>query len=213
MKTVLVLIFMGLSNICMATQTLEENLGKEAKFTLIKEKSRTNYMIKSGKSLLKVADIKRMEDGIEYQVNWKYDVLVKWAGKRAGTIKLMMPGEVFSDSFWSNLQDGAIRTSNLTMTYIANKSSVTVNNKTYEDCNIIKIDDVRDSNLHALEKVLKVKAIELGLIDENNFREEKVENIEIEAVTHKDGPVMGVLQWTIQGDVKGYSIKMGFDLI
>ena len=213
MKAVLVLIFMGLSNICMATQTLEENLGKEAKFTLIKEKSRTNYMIKSGKSLLKVADIKEMEDGIEYQVNWKYDVLVKWAGRRAGTIRLMMPSEVFSDSFWSNLQGGAIRTSNLTMTYIANKNSVTVNNKTYENCNIIKIDDVRDSNLHALEKVLKVKAIELGLIDENNFREEKVENIEIEAVTHKDGPVMGVLQWTIQGDVKGYSIKMGFDLI
>ena len=42
---------------------------------------------------------------------------------------------------------------------------------------------------------------------------EKVENIEIEAVTHRDAPVMGVLQWTIQGDVKGYSIKMGFDLI
>ena len=213
MKGVLVLTFLVLSNICMATKAFEENLGKEAKFTLIKEKSRTNYMIKSGKSLLKVADIKEMEDGIEYQVNWKYDVLVKWAGRRAGTIRLMMPGEVFTDSFWPNLQDGAIRTSNLTMTYIANKNSVTLNNKTYENCNVIKIDDVRNSNLHTLEKVLKVKAIELGLIDENNLREEKVENIEIEAVTHRDAPVMGVLQWTIKGDVKGYSIKMGFDLI
>ena len=213
MKAVLFFIFLGLSNMCMATNALEENLGKEAKFTLIKEKSRTNYMIKSGKSLLKVADIKEIEGRIEYQVNWKYDVLVKWAGRRAGTIRLMMPGEVFTDSFWPNLQDGPIRTSNLTMTYIANKNSVTLNNKTYENCNVIKIDDVRDSNLHALEKVLKVKAIELGLIDENNLREEKVENIEIEAVTHRDAPVMGVLQWTIQGDVKGYSIKMGFDLI
>jgi len=213
MKGVLVLTFLALSNICMATKAFEENLGKEAKFTLIKEKSRTNYMIKSGKSLLKVADIKEMEDGIEYQVNWKYDVLVKWAGRRAGMIRLMMPGEVFTDSFWPNLQDGAIRTSNLTMTYIANKNSVTLNNKTYENCNVIKIDDVRNSNLHTLEKVLKVKAIELGLIDENNLREEKVENIEIEAVTHRDAPVMGVLQWTIKGDVKGYSIKMGFDLI
>ena len=39
------------------------------------------------------------------------------------------------------------------------------------------------------------------------------QNIEIEAVTHQDVQGMGILQWTIQGDVRGYSIKMGFDLI
>ena len=99
------------------------------------------------------------------------------------------------------------------MTYLGNKSSVILNNETYKNCNVIKIDDVKNSNIHAIKEIVKLKALELGLIDQNYLREEKVENIEIEAVTHKDAPVMGVLQWTIQGEVKGYSIKMGFDLI
>ena len=53
----------------------------------------------------------------------------------------------------------------------------------------------------------------MGVISEHSLREETVENIEIEAVTHQDAKGLGILQWTIQGDVRGYSIKMGFDLI
>ena len=213
MKNTLVLVFMSFLAFTGTSIASENHLGKRADFTLIKEKERTNYMIQSGKSLLKIVDLKETQDSSEYLVHWDYNVLVKWAGRRTGTIRLMMPSNIFNESFWSNLQDEPIQTSNLRMTYLGNKSSVILNNETYKNCNVIKIDDVKNSNIHAIKEILKLKALELGLIDQNYLREEKVENIEIEAVTHKDAPVMGVLQWTIQGEVKGYSIKMGFDLI
>ncbi len=191
----------------------EDRLGEETNFVLIKDKARTNYMVKSGKSKFQIMELKEVGGKSEYLVHWKYDVMVKWAGRRAGTIRLMMPSELFEDYFWSSIENSPIKTSNLTMTFIGKKDSVVMNNKTFKDLNVIKINEVKNSNLHVLEEMLIFKALEMGIISENSLREETVENIEIEAVTHQDVQGMGILQWTIQGDVRGYSIKMGFDLI
>ncbi|MEC7181445.1 MAG: hypothetical protein VXW15_01935, partial [Bdellovibrionota bacterium] len=157
--------------------------------------------------------LKEVDGQSEYLVHWKYDVMVKWAGRKAGTIRLMMPNEVFDDYFWASLENSAIKTSNLKMTFLGKKDSVSLNNQTFKDCNVIKINEVKNSNLRVLEKMLILKALDMGVISEHSLREETVENIEIEAVTHQDAKGLGILQWTIQGDVRGYSIKMGFDLI
>ena len=213
MKKILCLVLVGLLGLSLTLKASEDRLGEETNFVLIKDKARTNYMVKSGKSQFKIMDLREVGGQSEYLVNWKYDVMVKWAGKRAGTIPLMMPNEIFEDYFWSSLENSPIKTSNLTMTFLGKKDSVSLNNKTFKDCTVIKIDDVKNSNLHALEEMFILKALEMGIISEHSLREETVENIEIEAVTHQDAPGIGVLQWTIQGDVRGYSIKMGFDLI
>lgn len=213
MKKILCLVVIGILGWSFSISAFEERLGEKTDFVLNKDKARTNYMVKSGKSQFQIMDLKEVGGQSEYLVHWKYDVMVKWAGRRAGTIRLMMPNELFEDYFWSSLESSPIKTSNLKISFLGKKDSVVLNNKTFKDCNVIKIDEVKNSNLHVFEEMLMLKALEMGIISENSLREETVENIEIEAVTHQDAKGMGILQWTIQGDVRGYSIKMGFDLI
>ena len=213
MKKILSLVLVGVLGWSLTLLASEDRLGEETNFVLIKDKARTNYMVKSGKSKFKIMELKEVGGQSEYLVHWKYDVMVKWAGRKAGTIRLMMPNELFDDYFWASIENSAIKTSNLKMTFLGKKDSVSLNNKTFKDCNVIKIDEVKNSNLRVLEEMLILKAFEMGVISEHSLREETVENIEIEAVTHQDVKGLGILQWTIQGDVRGYSIKMGFDLI
>ena len=213
MKKILSLALVCVLGWSLTLSAFEDRLGEETNFVLIKDKSRTNYMVQSGKSKFQIMELKEVDGQSEYLVHWKYDVMVKWAGRRAGTIRLMMPNEVFDDYFWASLENSAIKTSNLKMTFLGKKDSVSLNNQTFKDCNVIKINEVKNSNLRVLEKMLILKALDMGVISEHSLREETVENIEIEAVTHQDAKGLGILQWTIQGDVRGYSIKMGFDLI
>ena len=213
MKKILSLALVCVLGWSLTLSAFEDRLGEETNFVLIKDKARTNYMVQSGKSKFQIMELKEVDGQSEYLVHWKYDVMVKWAGRRAGTIRLMMPNEVFDDYFWASLENNAIKTSNLKMTFLGKKDSVSLNNQTFKDCNVIKINEVKNSNLRVLEKMLILKALDMGVISEHSLREETVENIEIEAVTHQDAKGLGILQWTIQGDVRGYSIKMGFDLI
>ena len=213
MKKILSLVLVCVLGWPLTLSASEDRLGEETNFVLIKDKARTNYMVQSGKSKFQIMELKEVDGQSEYLVHWKYDVMVKWAGRRAGTIRLMMPNEVFDDYFWASLENNAIKTSNLKMTFLGKKDSVSLNNQTFKDCNVIKINEVKNSNLRVLEKMLILKALDMGVISEHSLREETVENIEIEAVTHQDAKGLGILQWTIQGDVRGYSIKMGFDLI
>ena len=213
MKKILSLALVCVLGWWLTLSAFEDRLGEETNFVLIKDKARTNYMVQSGKSKFQIMELKEVDGQSEYLVHWKYDVMVKWAGRRAGTIRLMMPNEVFDDYFWASLENSAIKTSNLKMTFLGKKDSVSLNNQTFKDCNVIKINEVKNSNLRVLEKMLILKALDMGVISEHSLREETVENIEIEAVTHQDAKGLGILQWTIQGDVRGYSIKMGFDLI
>tara|TARA_Y100001954_G_scaffold238916_1_gene309462 strand:- start:3260 stop:3901 length:642 start_codon:yes stop_codon:yes gene_type:complete len=213
MKKILSLALVCVLGWSLTLSAFEDRLGEETNFVLIKDKARTNYMVQSGKSKFQIMELKEVDGQSEYLVHWKYDVMVKWAGRRAGTIRLMMPNEVFDDYFWASLENSAIKTSNLKMTFLGKKDSVSLNNQTFKDCNVIKINEVKNSNLRVLEKMLILKALDMGVISEHSLREETVENIEIEAVTHQDAKGLGILQWTIQGDVRGYSIKMGFDLI
>ena len=213
MKKILSLALVCVLGWSLTLSAFEDRLGEETNFVLIKDKSRTNYMVQSGKSKFQIMELKEVDGQSEYLVHWKYDVMVKWAGRRAGTIRLMMPNEVFDDYFWASIENSAIKTSNLKMTFLGKKDSVSLNNQTFKDCNVIKINEVKNSNLRVLEKMLILKALDMGVISEHSLREETVENIEIEAVTHQDAKGLGILQWTIQGDVRGYSIKMGFDLI
>ena len=213
MKKILSLALVCVLGWSLTLSAFEDRLGEETNFVLIKDKARTNYMVQSGKSKFQIMELKEVSGQSEYLVHWKYDVMVKWAGRRAGTIRLMMPNELFDDYFWASLENSPIKTSNLKMTFLGKKDSVSLNNKTFKDCNVIKIDEVKNSNLRVLEEMLILKAFEMGVISEHSLREETVENIEIEAVTHQDAKGLGILQWTIQGDVRGYSIKMGFDLI
>ncbi|MEC8624008.1 MAG: hypothetical protein VXY34_04250 [Bdellovibrionota bacterium] len=213
MKKILSLALVCVLGWSLTLSAFEDRLGEETNFVLIKDKARTNYMVQSGKSKFQIMELKEVDGQSEYLVHWKYDVKVKWAGRKAGTIRLMMPNEVFDDYFWASLENSAIKTSNLKMTFLGKKDSVSLNNQTFKDCNVIKINEVKNSNLRVLEKMLILKALDMGVISEHSLREETVENIEIEAVTHQDAKGLGILQWTIQGDVRGYSIKMGFDLI
>ena len=213
MKKILSLALVCVLGWSLTLSAFEDRLGEETNFVLIKDKARTNYMVQSGKSKFQIMELKEVDGQSEYLVHWKYDVMVKWAGRKAGTIRLMMPNEVFDDYFWASLENSAIKTSNLKMTFLGKKDSVSLNNQTFKDCNVIKINEVKNSNLRVLEKMLILKALDMGVISEHSLREETVENIEIEAVTHQDAKGLGILQWTIQGDVRGYSIKMGFDLI
>ena len=94
MKKILSLVLVGVLGWSLTLLASEDRLGEETNFVLIKDKARTNYMVKSGKSKFKIMELKEVGGQSEYLVHWKYDVMVKWAGRKAGTIRLMMPNEL-----------------------------------------------------------------------------------------------------------------------
>jgi hypothetical protein len=187
-------------------------IGERSDLILVKDKTRTTKMIKKGHGFFEIKDLIETDAGEEYKVDYKFTIKVSFYGNKDGKISLMIPKSYFEDSFWTEIRRGIIQTSNLKIKLKGIKDRVVHNGKIYEDCPVLKIYDIQPTQVHSLIEVIGLKAVEMGILTENDDFAEEVQDLVATATIHPTLNALGVIRMDIDAKVRNYDIKMGFDL-
>jgi len=187
-------------------------IGEKSDMVLVKDRARTTSMIKSGQGFFEVKDLFETEKGEEYQIDYSFKIKVSFYGDRGGVITLMVPKSYFGDSFWGQVRRGVVETTNLKIKLEEIKDKIEHNGKTYEECPVLRIFDIKGKDEKSIKDLISLKAFEMGILNEKDLSSEEVSDIEAFVVTHPSVPALGVIQMNITGNVRNYKIKMGFDL-
>ncbi len=196
----------------------ENPVGEKAAYTLNDSSGRSSWIIKAGKADAKVLNFDPNNAfGPGYVLEINYDLTVRFKGRQQGTIKLLVPTEVFAANFISELAAHHPKSfGSFDLDYHGVATAKDANDRSYNDCAKTRIFNVSPEYLPSSMSNENIRFLSHEI---KNFEDEsgegisaiEVENIEINLRVHQSVPVLGAVQLDVSGSSSGVSFKAGFD--
>lgn len=213
MKTILFSLFAIASSLSFASRN---PIGERASYVLNDSSERSSWVIKSGRADAKI--VRYAEDaeyGPGYILEINYDMDVRLKGKQRGTISLLVPDEVFNDSFMNELSGEHPRSyGTFDVDYLGTTTARDANDRSYNRCGKVKIFNVSPNYTpRRMSHGIRVLGHESINFDEAGNRISAIafEDLEIILKVHPSLPVLGAVQLDVSGVAFGISFTAGFD--
>ncbi len=211
----LITVFSVLLSTAYGTSFMERDpLGENAHYELVRG-DRTTGLIKKG-----IFDAEILEynpdtaDGPIYIASLKYDIKATFIGRHKGELRIDIPFEYFSPEFILRLRkETTIKTPKFTVTHLGYDDAETKNGQSYENCDKLKIYNIKISEEENNIFVNILKSIVSGVVtsEANNLQDNQIKDLEIVALRAEEIPVLGAVQLDVKGKIRGYRFKAGLD--
>lgn len=198
-------------------------IGETAHYKLDKNSKRTSSLIKSGIMDAEVKEkITDEQNGDQFNNNIKYDIDVKFIGRKQGENMVQVPAAYYTPEFMEDLRkNGTYEHPKFKAKHEGFADAKNMDGKEYKNCDKIFMYDIDTSagldgsqGLIALAKPLIDSAI-AGLVAQYGpgILANEIEDLEIRATVHTDVPVLGAAKLDISGSVSGISFIAGADYL
>lgn len=187
-----------------------ENLvGQKANFKLDKNPKRTSSLITNGTLLATIDQYHPdMDSGPALEVALKYKLNVQFVGEQIGTETGFIDYEYFTPEFLEKLRkEKKYESENFKAIHQGFETVKTLQGKTYPDCDVILLYDIKDTLNGNLRSALSRF---LGSIVQAKNQSD-IQDLKVLLHVYPGIPVLGGVQIDVSGKYEGMALKAGAD--
>lgn len=184
-------------------------VGQKANFKLDKNPKRTTSMLKDGTFLATITSYHPdLSNGPAFDVALDYTFNVQLMGEQKGVENGYIDEEYFTEEFLINLRkNGKYESENFKAIHQGYKNVTTLQGKSYPNCDVILLYDIKDSKDFPLKSHLSGFLAKVGRLE----TKADIENMKVLMHVYPGVPVLGSVLIDVSGTYEGMAVKAGAD--